>query len=155
LNPVGAKTSQAHAVFGSQQVGYAEFQRQHAGLWNGTADSWVDLNPAGATVSQARGTTGAYQVGFAHIGDWYHAGIWSGSAQSWEDLSLALTGFWGDTYAQSVWDDGTTLFIAGYGRNYATNRTEAILWTRPIPASGATGAFLLATGLLLMQRERR
>lgn len=46
LQPVGALQSQAEDVSGPQQGGYviAAFMR-HAGIWNGSASTWVDLNP--------------------------------------------------------------------------------------------------------------
>ena len=62
-----------------------------------------------------------------------HASLWHGTAASWVDLSLDLTGSWRDTFARSIWSDGTTLFIVGEGINVAANRTEALLWTRPVP----------------------
>ena len=51
---------------------------------------------------------------------------------SWEDLSLAVTGKWSGTYAQSIWSDSTTTYVAGYGFNDATLRYEALLWRRQI-----------------------
>jgi len=47
LHPAGATYSEAWGVSGGQQVGEAD---GHAGLWSGTAGSWVDLHallPAG------------------------------------------------------------------------------------------------------------
>src|SRR5687767_3970507 len=49
LNPATSRESVAHAVKGTQQVGYAWLNDDvhpgghHAGLWHGTAASWVDL----------------------------------------------------------------------------------------------------------------
>ncbi|QOJ18516.1 MAG: hypothetical protein HRU76_13370 [Phycisphaeraceae bacterium] len=58
--------------------------------------------------------------------------MWSGTANSWVDLSTFLTGSWGYTYAESIWSDGTTIHVVGYGFNNATQRTEALLWTCPV-----------------------
>jgi hypothetical protein len=48
-------------------------------------------------------------------------------------LSLSLNGAWGETVARSIWSDESTIYVAGYGDNKSTLRTEALLWTRPIP----------------------
>ncbi|MBL8760337.1 MAG: hypothetical protein JNL50_03460 [Phycisphaerae bacterium] len=133
LNPAGAEVSIANAVFGAQQVGFAFVGNlNRAGMWNGSAASWVDLNPAGAGASSAQGTSGTHQVGGARFGNVWHAGIWSGSAGSWEDLSIVLPGSWGNTAAYSIWSDGSFIVVAGFGRNNATARDEALLWTRPM-----------------------
>lgn len=92
LNPAGATASWARGGAGTQQVGGAIIGGAgHAGLWNGTAASWLDLNPAGATSSQAYASSpGAQQqVGQAFLASFpdIHAGLWSGSAASWVDLN--------------------------------------------------------------------
>ena len=94
LNPAGATVSYAYGISGGQQVGYAYLPGTylyHAGLWSGTAGSWIDLNPAGVTSSGAYGISGGRQVGgaaFVSHGP-NHAGLWSGSAGSWVDLNPA------------------------------------------------------------------
>jgi hypothetical protein len=138
LNPAGASSSFAFATSGTHQVGSATFgdnNALHAGLWSGTAASWVDLHPAGATSSEAYSVSGAYQAGYANFGASQTASLWSGTAASWEDLSLALTGSWSNTVAQSVWIDGATLYVAGSGHNNTRNRDEALLWSRPLPCA--------------------
>ena len=92
LNPAGSVVSAAYGGFGGQQAGYAQVGGfNHAGVWTGTAASWVDLNPAGMTHSYAAGCSGGKQVGyviqvtFGHA----HASLWSGSAASWVDLHPA------------------------------------------------------------------
>lgn len=102
LNPEESVDSCANAVSGSQQVGYASWPDpnpaeiahvrgyySHAGMWNGTAESWVDLNPAGAIDSEANAVSNGQQVGVAYFDGRSHAGIWSGSASSWVDLNPA------------------------------------------------------------------
>jgi len=37
-----------------------------------------------------------------------------------------------ESVAEDVWDDGETLFVAGWGFNVDNNRHEALLWTRPL-----------------------
>lgn len=142
LNPSG-RTSQALAIWGGHQVGQVDGR---AALWSGSAQSWVDLGPAGAFQSAAMGVFGDIEVGRAAVGVWgrnYHASLWNSTAESWFDLSTVLPGSWGDTYAQGVWADGTTLYIAGGGFNNDTQRNEALIWSRPIPAPGTLAALAI------------
>lgn len=45
LNPAGSSFSNAYGVHNGQQVGFANINFvDRAGLWSGTAASWVDLN---------------------------------------------------------------------------------------------------------------
>ncbi len=80
--------SSASGVSGNQQVGsISNIQdNSHAGLWNGSAGSWVDLNPAGYINSYANDISGSQQVGRAHMDSYSHAGLWNGTADSWVDL---------------------------------------------------------------------
>jgi hypothetical protein len=59
---------------------------EHALLWEGTADSAIDLHPAGFTFSRAYATDGQYQVGFGTTGFHSHALLWNGTASSMVDL---------------------------------------------------------------------
>ena len=154
LHPAGSTHSHALATSGANQVGAAIIGGvNRAGLWSGTAGSWVDLSPAGALHSSAAGVADAHQAGTAFVGGRNRASFWTGTAASWEDLSLSLTGSWGDTFANSVWGDATTLYIAGWGMNLTTDREEALLWTRPIPAPGAA-ALLGLCGVIAARRRR-
>ena len=85
LHPAGALESQAHGVSGGQQVGYAQFGHRlsHAGLWSGTAQSWVEL---GGTC--AWGVSGGQQVGEDYVGG-IQAFLWSGTAESRMHLNPA------------------------------------------------------------------
>jgi hypothetical protein len=58
----------------------------HAGLWAGSAESFIDLHPATATMSWATSTDGKKQVGYARFGDKNHACLWFGTAASYLDL---------------------------------------------------------------------
>jgi|GEM_PF-1333200 len=94
------------ATDGVQQVGYINMRYSdydspcgcpllngmHAGLWRGTADSWVDLNPTLLTGqiirdSCALGVSDNQQVGSVMVGSFWHASMWTGSPQSWVDLN--------------------------------------------------------------------
>ncbi len=90
LHPAGATNSEAKAVSGGQQVGYATVGGvTRASLWSGTAASWVDLHPVGGTSSQALGMSGGQQVGAAIVGGINRASLWSGTAASWVSLHPA------------------------------------------------------------------
>jgi hypothetical protein len=154
LHPAGASTSYALAIQGGQQAGAAEVGGvRSASLWSGTAASWVNLNPAGSADSIAYGAFAGQQAGYATFGGVAHAGLWSGNAATWEDLSVFLTGSWGDSIAQSIWSDGTTTYVAGFGFNNNTSRDEALLWTRTVPAPSAAALLSLA-GLIATRRRR-
>ncbi len=134
LSPAESTGSFANSVHAGHQAGSASFGGfSHAGWWSGTASSWIDLHPAGATDSSAGSIYGQRQAGSAIIGGVRCAGYWTGTSASWVNLSALLAGSWGNAFARGIWDDGTTLYVAGYARNLATNRDEAILWTRPVP----------------------
>jgi hypothetical protein len=86
----------ALGVSGGQQAGYAITTDgyDHAGVWSGTAGSWLNLHPTGAMHSVAYAAGGGQEVGVAFMalagGYWLeHASLWSGTAQSWVDLHPA------------------------------------------------------------------
>lgn len=97
LHPSWAAESFAQGIAGGQQVGSVRFvvegpqgpeQHEHAGIWSGTAESWVSLNPPLIPApwrSVAYSTDGVQQGGFVEL-DWDHASIWNGSAETWTDL---------------------------------------------------------------------
>jgi hypothetical protein len=92
LHPAGATMSWSYQASGDVQAGFANFgPGPHAGIWSGTAASWLDLNPPGASdSSRVFAVAGAEQAGYATfpvIGT--HAGVWSGDAVSWSDLNPA------------------------------------------------------------------
>jgi hypothetical protein len=102
--------------------------QNHALLWNGTANSAVDLNPATFNVSNSIGTDGGNQVWFAAgagTANQAHAVLWSGTANSAIDLNPTnLTGIkWSEAYA--VGGDEQV----GYGRGSLTGgQDHAMLW---------------------------
>ena len=84
----------------------------HAGLWRGSAASWVDLNPAVATShlgSYGLGAGGGQQVGVAFIGPTGAAvaSLWTGTAASWVNLNPA-----GASGSRAEGTDGT--YQAGF-----------------------------------------
>jgi hypothetical protein len=84
--------SAAYGCSSSDQVGYARFDSvfEEAGLWHGSAASWLDLHPSAvARESIAYATDGVHQVGTIQmLGTGVeHAGMWSGSAASFVDMN--------------------------------------------------------------------
>jgi T5SS/PEP-CTERM-associated repeat protein len=133
LHPAGAGWSRAFGISGDNQVGWAMVAAwvagelhsfEHASLWTGTAESWVDLNPAGAYESAANAASGGQQVGWANLGDYPrfdgHAGFWTGSAESWVDLHPAGSSW---SYAEDV-SDGQQVGAAWFGEGF-----HAGLWS--------------------------
>jgi hypothetical protein len=147
LNPGGATAdfSIAYGVSDGQQVGATGlYTASCAGVWSGTAQSWVNLGPAGAAYSVAEGISRGQQAGYARINDTDHAGMWSGTAASWVDLHpagasggsracaigsgqqvgyayVAIPG--GSTHHASLWSGTAASWIdlqpAGYSDSYA------------------------------------
>ncbi len=75
--------------------GSATNDNTHALLWNGSADSYVDLNPSGFTESIASATNGVQQVGTGWRPEFgltsgtsenFHALLWNSAADSFVDL---------------------------------------------------------------------
>jgi hypothetical protein len=162
LNPAGAASSRALAVYAGAQAGWAMIGgAQHAGLWHGSAASWTDLNPAGAVDSTAFAVWGGWQAGWIDTSNGPRAGVWTGTAATWEELPLATSAAaYAGSYALGIWVDGYTISVVGYGVNAATNRNEALLWTKPVPGAcyancdRSTGAPVLNIGDFLCFQSR-
>ena len=85
LHPTDSDSSTAFGVSLGFQVGESN---NHATLWQGTAESAVDLNPEVSTWSRAWDVWNEYQVGV--MGGWdhvYDAVMWSGTAESYVNLT--------------------------------------------------------------------
>lgn len=115
----------------------------------------MDLNPAGASSSIAYATTGGQQAGYANFGGNAHAGIWSGTAGSFMDLGTSLGAAFGDSYAQSIWTDGSTTLVAGMAYPIGVGFTRAILWTIVPEPSSLSLAVVSLAGLGILRRHRR
>ena len=135
LHPAGATYSVAHGISGIEQAGAVALVaggEVHASVWTGTAGSWVDLHPAGATRSRAFAARGGRQVGYATVGGVQRASLWSATPGSWVDLAAVLPAGFSASQALGVSDDGTYLYVSGYGSNTLTSQAEALLWMRPL-----------------------
>jgi len=121
-------SSRAEGVSSGQQVGYGDGSatggQWHALLWQGTANSVVDLHPSGLIWSVAVDISGSQQVGWGYgstIGG-QHALLWWGTPDSVVDLHPI--GF-GSSRAHGV--SGTQQ--VGYGVHIVTGEAHALLWS--------------------------
>jgi hypothetical protein len=84
LHPTGYSNSSSTAIDGEHQFGSANTPfpgpTTHAGMWTGTAASFVDLHPPGASRSWIGHAADGQQVGSAEIGGTLTSGTWDGAA---------------------------------------------------------------------------
>ena len=134
----GSTWSQVFNTDNGQQGGFAKFGPDHfAALWTGTAESYINMNPEGATRSEILDVFQGYQVGAARFSSSFDtAALWMGTPESYIDLSASLDANWTSAAASSVWIEGTTLNIGGWGTNSLTGNREALLWRMDIPGAG-------------------
>jgi len=126
LNPAGFAYSEAYAVHGKAQVGYAfssTTNTNHAVLWHGTAASAVDLTPSTLSSAYATGLGRRSQVGCGTPSGMSvtHALLWHGAAASMIDLQPA--GF-SDSCARAAQGN----VQVGYGHVGSSNALHALLW---------------------------
>lgn len=157
LNPTGCLSSTARAADGTRQVGHGYFADfyNHALLWNGTAQSVVDLHPNTGNPltleSFAYGGHGGWQVGetrnYLSAGSSLYtrlAAAWNGTPGSWESLHGYLPSTMSSSVANGVWSSGETLYVSGWAKNDNTGTNVAVLWTKPLPFRGTlTGSVTL------------
>ncbi|MBV9647305.1 MAG: hypothetical protein JO043_07575 [Candidatus Eremiobacteraeota bacterium] len=125
LNPAGSASSEAYAVGGTAQAGYAVWSSSntmHAILWHGTAASAVDLTPSSLSTAYATGLGTRSEVGCGTpVGmSVTHALLWHGTAASMVDLQPS--GFT-DSCARAA----DTNVQVGYG-DASANTPHALLW---------------------------
>jgi hypothetical protein len=126
LHPVQFDYSIAEGVSGGTQVGLGQFttggSRSNALLWQGTAQSAVNLHPEGFQSSAAFGVHETSQVGYGSTGSFNEALLWQGSALS--VVSLHPLGY-RSSEAWGVFQDTQV----GIGDTHAPNSTShALLW---------------------------
>ena len=133
LNAPGAESGCVYTIFGGQQGGQMNVGGlAHASVWSGSPASRVDLHPAHATGhSFVFGMHEGQQVGNVDVNGRTRATLWSGSVGSFEDLHEFLPASFQSSTAMGIYSDGVTLRVVGHGFNTATNRNEALMWTRP------------------------
>lgn len=126
LNPSGFSYSEAYAVRGTTQAGYAfssTTNSYHAIFWQGTAASAVDLTPSTLSSAYTTGLGSKSEVGCGTPSGLSvsHALIWHGTAASMKDLHPA--GFT-DSCARAA--QGSVQ--VGYGHFTSTKALHALLW---------------------------
>jgi len=153
-------TSDALAVSGNQEVGYASLDGNasqgftHAMLWTGSAASAVDLNPSGYFVSDALATNGTDQVGWGNPGTGPNALIWSDTAASVINLQTLLpaAGTWNSSQAYAI-DSAGDVFGIAFGTVDNTFSSYAVEWT-PVPEPASLELFSVV-GMSILARPRR
>lgn len=125
LNPDLATGSSVNACWGSVQAGKAEFPgpQTRAGIWSGTAASWVSFHPGGDE-SSINGYDGSQFVGYYNVSAYTpHALVWGSTPGSFVDLNpIGYTNSWARAVAN--------------GRQGGTAYGRAALW------SGSAASFI-------------
>jgi hypothetical protein len=159
INPPGFAGSQINGMAQGAQVGWAWRQGQGptAGMWQGAAASYIDMHPFPAYgSSELFATTGAVHVGWSHVPGaptFGNAGVWFGTDPfSFVDLHQFLPPGYGASRAYAVFQEGSTIYIGGTGRNPSGSQ-EAWMWVGVIPAPGA-GATLVFAAAFATRRRR-
>ena len=153
LGPAGFSSSEVYALDGELQVGIAfKGIKARAGLWRGTASSFVDLTPDEYEVGRALHYSGGWQVGFVRRQDMTRnfsssladeAALWRGSKDDWFNLNSVLPPQSGlnASVAWSIERNGDRVRICGEASRYeisdaGTDReshfvpeARAVIWT--------------------------
>jgi hypothetical protein len=139
-----------------QQVGsyirYGDTQYR-AGLWSGTAESFIDLHPEGYTSSELYAVYDRRQVGQVNLGDYAHAAVWSGSSNSMIDLHTLLPSRFTVSSASGITSDGINFYITGTAYDSGTGRSEAVMWSTPVPEPSVFVGFAMACVALRARRK--
>lgn len=83
LHPSGRTWSRGDAMIGAKQGGSAQ---NRAGVWSGSAGTWVELHPVGAFDSRCWGVSSSQEVGQVNVGGLTQASLWQGSSGTWTSL---------------------------------------------------------------------
>jgi len=141
LSP-GGRDAYIHGMVPGVQVGRVFINAahaDHAALWHGTAASWIDLHPAAAVAGASRfnATTGTIHVGQGRVdgtGGIEGALINFGTPTSWVNLYDYLPpGYNSGSVAHAVYQDGGTIYVAGFAVRDSTGEREAFLWIGHVP----------------------
>lgn len=152
----GATSSFVTGLTSTQQFGNVYFGNlPQASMWSGSAASWVSLNPVGATYSEINAAMEGFQIGRVSTPEYIsRAAIWSGTSEYFDLSSVLPTTFHpGLTIAKGISTDGVNIYVTGQGFNNANNRTEPVLWIRPVPS--ASSVAVLSLGCVFLNRRRR
>ena len=161
LRPPNFQYVEGRGVSDGRQVGYgfgdATGGNQHALLWEGSAEGYLDLNPAGFAESYAFGIAGAKVAGAVRTGGGqWRAALWSLGEDSLSgatvvasltDLHAALPPEYTGSQALGVDRAG---FIVGHAFHAPSGQWHAALW---VPEPSAALA-VTAAGLVLITRRR-
>lgn len=159
LNPQWSSYSEIRGMVPGQQVGSAQpigTLPMHATIWNGTAQSAIDVDPfPGGGGSYLLATTGSVQVGNASVPGYsfQHAGVWFGTAASFVDLHQFLPPGYAASAATTVQEWNGMILVGGWATR-DLGHDEAFVWVLA-PAPGGAATIFGAAGLVAMRRRRR
>jgi hypothetical protein len=157
LSPHGTEGSCVLAMAAGVQVGCAHGlnEANHAALWRGTPESWVDLDTPGS-FSVLNATTGTIHVGVRSFDTIQQAAANFGSAETWVNLHQFLPAGYSDypeSAATSVFQIDSTVYVGGWALS-DNDEVHAFMWIGQVPAPGV-GASLLMGALIAARRKRR
>lgn len=128
--------------------------RDHAALWHGTAESFVDINPSWSAASDILATDGQFFAGWAIPGSTANAGVWlSDDPASYVDLHHLLGPGYVASGAAGVSAQGDHIYVVGTATPSA-GPAEAWLWVGTVPTPGTGAALLLGLGSFSKRRRR-
>jgi hypothetical protein len=154
-NLSGFSGSVAYGVFGGKQVGAGGLvgsTNQDALLWNGSANTAVDLGPAGYSRSAAMATNGQSEVGWGYgpaTNQAIHALLWNGTNVPIDLQALLPSGYY-SSHALSIDANGDVFGYATDNTNYDLHAVEWVAVPEPTSLSALP---LLA--LAALRRTRR
>lgn len=128
LAPKGMAASEIETLDGEWLIGTAwKGLCARAGLWRGTAGSFVDLTPAKFQTSRGHGGAGGFQVGYVRVKDTTRSGsagsdnravLWQGAASRWIDLNALLPPTYNASIAWAIEIRGDDVRICGEAGRY-------------------------------------
>ena len=129
----GIRGHQLHHPLPARAAGFERVRRGAGGIAEVDHDRSA-LSRAGVHRGGERRTFRAEAEPITRVFD-VRAGIWSGSAAAWQELPAPAAGSWGILVANEIWSEATSLYVIGSAYNNTAQRSEALLWTRPLPPS--------------------
>jgi len=127
LHPQEESQSKAFAAYGTRQGGLVTTSDPggpgRAAVWEGSAESWLDLTPSWAVVGRINGMDGSSQVGqVSPTYGTFHAALWRSTPESAVNLHPG-GGYWASDAKAVVGN-----MQVGRASHTATGRSHAALW---------------------------
>ena len=140
IHPAGYQYSEAYDISENQQVGFVweTFKGHNAAVWNGTAESFVNLRPN--NFSNAYGVDEGIQVGVVTSGtEDYMASLWYGTAGSFVNLQDFVPSDFQDSEAYDVMVQGGRTYVVGSA--FGEGGERAAMWVSEAISPGSFSMF--------------